>query len=128
MKLTPKEEERTLIFTIAEMARRRWCRGIKLNYVEANAIICDELMERARAGFNTLAELIELGSQILTEEDVMNGTGALIPMIQLEVLFPDGTKLLTVHNPIRLKKAEEAISKKELLSMMNYIGYMDAGR
>lgn len=120
MKLTLKEEERTLIFTIAEIARRRWIKGIKLNYVEANAIICDEMLERARAGRNTLAELIELGSQILTEEDVMDGTGALIPMIQLEVLFPDGTKLLTVHNPIRLKTPAEAIDKKELLSMVNY--------
>ena len=120
MKLTLKEEERLTIFSIAEIARRRWMRGLKLNYVEANAIICDEMLERARAGSNTLAELIELGAQILTEEDVMEGTGALIPMIQLEVLFPDGTKLLSIHNPIRLKKSEDELSKDELLSMVNY--------
>ena len=119
MKLTLKEEERLIIFTIAEVARRRWMRGLKLNYVEANAIICDEMLERARAGCNTLAELVALGSQILTEEDVMEDVGALIPMIQLEVLFPDGTKLLTVHNPIRLKTAAEALDKKQLISLVN---------
>lgn len=120
MKLTLKEEERITIFSIAEIARRRWVRGVKLNYIEASAIICDEMLERARAGCNTLAELIELGSQILTEEDVMEDTGALIPMIQLEVLFPDGTKLLSIHNPIRLKTRDEAIHKEELLSMVSY--------
>ena len=71
MKLTLKEEERLIIFNIAEIARRRWCSGLKLNYVEADALICDELLERGRAGMNTLAELIELGSQIITKEDVM---------------------------------------------------------
>lgn len=116
MKLTLKEQERLIIFDIAEIARRRWARGVALNYVEANAIICDEMLERARAGVNTLAELIQLGSQIITEEDVMEGTAQLIPMIQLEVLLPDGNKLLTVHNPIRLQKRSEAISKKDLIS------------
>ena len=117
MKLTLKEEERLTIFGIAEIARRRWTRGLKLNYIEANAIICDELLERARAGVNTLAELIEIGSQIVTEEDVMEDTAALMPIIQLEVLLPDGTKLLTVHDPIRLERKEEAIPRKTLLSL-----------
>lgn len=118
MKLTLKEEERLTIFSIAEIARRRWIQGVKLNYVEANAIICDEMLERARAGTNTLAELIELGSQILTKEDVMKGAENLMPLIQLEVLFPDGTKLLSIHDPIRLPKRDEAIPKEELLTML----------
>lgn len=115
MKLTLKEEERLKIFSIAEIARRRFKRRVKLNYVEAIAIICDELLERARMGENSIAELIELGSQILTEEDVMEGTSNLMPVIQLEVLFPDGTKLLTVHDPIRLERREEAI--KDLITL-----------
>lgn len=115
MKLTPKEQERLLIFGIAEIARRRWKRNLKLNYIEATAIICDELLERARAGMNSLAELIELGSRIITEEDVMEDTARLIPMIQLEVMLPDGNKLLTVHDPIRLEKRDQAL--KELVSM-----------
>lgn len=117
MKLTLKEEERLTIFSIAEIARRRWARGLKLNYIEANAIICDELLERARAGVNTLAELIQVGSQIVTEEDVMEDAAALIPLIQLEVLLPDGNKLLTVHDPIRLERKSEAIPKDQLLSL-----------
>ena len=120
MKLTLKEEERLIIFSIAEVARRRWSRNLKLNYVEANAIICDEMLERSRAGVYTLAELIEIGSQILTKEDVMEGTENLIPLIQLEVLFPDGTKLLSIHDPIRLPDRSKAIPKSELLSMVNY--------
>lgn len=120
MRLTLKEEERLTIFTIAEIARRRWNQGIALNYVEANALICDEMLDRARAGKNTLAELISLGSQILSEEDVMDGVSDLMPMIQLEVLFPDGTKLLSVHNPIRLKTREETIGKENMLSMVSY--------
>ena len=116
MKLTLKEQERLIIFDVAEMARRRWKRGLKLNYVEADAIICDELLERARAGMNSLTELIAIGSQIISLEDVMEGTEELLPFIQLEVLFPDGTKLVSIHNQIRLEKKEDTI--QELISMV----------
>lgn len=119
MKLTIKEQEGLLLFNVAEMSRRRWKRGVKLNYIEATAIICDELLERARAGKNSLSELIELGSQIITEEDVMEGTPALMPAVQLEVLLPDGTKLLSVQDPVRLERREEAIKIEDLISM-NY--------
>lgn len=118
MKLTLKEEERLTIFTVAEMARRRRARGLKLNYIEADAIICDELLERARAGCNTLTELISLGSQIISLEDVMEGTEALLPFIQLEVLLPDGTKLISIHNPIRLEKRKDTL--QHLISMDGY--------
>lgn len=119
MKLTQKELERLIMFNAAELARRRWKRGVKLNYVEAMAIICDELLERAREGKSSIYDLVELGSMILTEEDVMEGTPAMMPIIQLEVLFPDGNKLVSVQNPIRLEKREEAIPVSELVSM-NY--------
>ncbi|MFV0527304.1 MAG: urease subunit gamma [Lachnospiraceae bacterium] len=115
MRLTPKEEERVLLFTIAEMARRRWKRGWKLNYIEANAIICDELLERARGGINTLAELVALGSQMISLEDVMEGTETLLPFLQVEVLLPDGTKLISIHDPIRLHS--KADTYKELITM-----------
>lgn len=116
MNLTLKEQERLIIFNVAEMARRRWKRGLKLNYVEADAIICDELLERARAGMNSLAELISIGSQIISLEDVMEGTEDLLPFIQLEVLFPDGTKLISIHDPIRLEKKED--TRKDLISIV----------
>lgn len=116
MKLTLKEEERLTIFSIAEIARRRWKRGLKLNYVEASAIICDELLERARANMNTLTELISIGAQIISVEDVMEGTPELLPFLQLEVLLSDGTKLVSIHHPIRLEKSEDTI--KDLISMV----------
>lgn len=115
MKLTLKEQERLIVFGIAEMSRRRWKRGLKLNYIEADAIICDEILERARAGTNTLTELVSIGSQIISKEDVMEGTPELLPFIQLEVLMPDGTKLVSIHDPIRLEKREDTI--KDLLTM-----------
>lgn len=119
MKLTMKEQERLLIFNVAEISRRRWRRGIKLNYIEATAIICDELLERAREGKNSLVELVEIGAKIITEEDVMEGTPALTPVIQLEVLLADGNKLVSVQDPIRLETRKEAISMDDLVSM-NY--------
>lgn len=119
MKLTLKEQERLIMFNVAEVARRRWKRGVRLNYVEAVAIICDELLERAREGKSSLAELIAAGSMIITEEDVMEGTAALMPLVQLEVLMPDGNKLLSVQDPVRLEKREEAIPMEQLVSM-NY--------
>lgn len=114
-----KEQERLLIFNVAEISRRRWRRGIKLNYIEATAIICDELLERAREGKNSLVELVEIGAKIITEEDVMEGTPALTPVIQLEVLLADGNKLVSVQDPIRLETRKEAISMDDLVSM-NY--------
>ena len=119
MKLTIKEQERLLMFNVAEMSRRRWKRGLKLNYIEAMAIICDELLERGREGKSTIYDLVELGSKIITEEDVMEGTPILMPIIMLEVMFPDGNKLVTVQDPIRLEKREEAIPMEELICM-NY--------
>ena len=114
MRLTPKEQERLIIFDVAEIARRRYMRGLRLNYVEATAIICDEILEQAREGKKKVSELIEMGSMILSEEDVMEGTAALIPELQVEALFPDGTKLVTIHEPIRLEKKEDTV--KDLLS------------
>ena len=117
MKLTLKEQERLLMFELAEVSRRRWKRGWKLNYIEAMAIICDELLERARGGGCTIYDLIELGSRIITEEDVMKGTPALMPIIQLEVMLPDGNKLISIQDPIRLETRAEAVPVSELITM-----------
>ena len=100
MLLTPSELERLTIFNAAELARRRRARGLKLNCPEAIAIIVDDILEGARDG-RTVAELIGFGSQILNSDDVLPGVAALMPMIQVEASFPDGTKLVTVHDPIR---------------------------
>ena len=100
MMLTPTELERLTIFTAAELARRRRTKGLKLNHPEATAIIADEILEGAREG-RTVAELIGYGSTLLTTDDVMPGVAALMPMLQVEATFPDGTKLVTVHEPIR---------------------------
>lgn len=100
MLLTPTELERLTLFNAAELARRRRARGLQLNCPEAIAIIADEILEGARDG-RTVAELIGFGSQILNSDDVLPGVPALMPMIQVEAGFPDGTKLVTVHDPIR---------------------------
>jgi len=100
MMLTPTELERLTIFTAAELARRRRTKGLKLNHPEATAIIADEILEGAREG-RTVAELIGYGSTLLTTDDVMPGVAGLMPMLQVEATFPDGTKLVTVHDPIR---------------------------
>lgn len=100
MLLTPTEMERLTIFTAAEMARRRKGRGLKLNYPEAVAYIADEILEGARDG-RSVADLISYGSTLLTTDDVMDGVAELMPMLQVEGTFPDGTKLVTVHDPIR---------------------------
>ncbi len=100
MLLTPTELERLTIFNAAELARRRRGRGLKLNYPEAVAIITDEILEGARDG-RTVADLIGWGSTILTTDDVMPGIAAMMHIIQVECVFPDGTKLVTVHEPIR---------------------------
>lgn len=100
MLLTPTELERLTIFNAAELARRRRARGLKLNYPEAAALITDDILEGARDG-RTVADLIGYGSTILTTDDVMPGIAAMMHMIQVECVFPDGTKLVTVHEPIR---------------------------
>jgi urease subunit gamma/beta len=100
MLLTPTELERLTIFTAAELARRRRAKGLRLNHPEAVALITDEILEGAREG-RTVAELMGLGSTILTSDDVMPGVAAMLPILQVEGVFPDGTKLVTVHTPIR---------------------------
>ncbi len=100
MLLTPTEMERLTIFTAAELARKRKARGLKLNHPEAIALIADEILECARDG-RSVAELISHGSTILTSDDVLPGVPELTPVIQVEGTFPDGTKLVTVHDPIR---------------------------
>jgi urease gamma subunit len=102
MHLTIREEERMQIWTAAEMARRRLERGVKLNYPEAVAVICDEILERAREGsIPVLVDMMEYGATILNRRHVMDGVPEMIPMVQVEGLFPDGTKLVTVMDPIR---------------------------
>lgn len=99
MQLTPREKDKLLIFTAALLAERRMARGIKLNYPEAIALISSEIMEGAREG-KTVAELMDHGRTILTVDDVMDGIADMIHDVQVEATFPDGTKLVTVHNPI----------------------------
>jgi urease subunit gamma len=99
MDLTPREKDKLLIFTAALLAERRRARGLKLNYPEAVALISAAIMEGARDG-RTVAELMSEGAKILTREDVMDGIPEMIPDIQVEATFPDGTKLVTVHHPI----------------------------
>jgi urease subunit gamma/beta len=100
MLLTPTELERLIIFTAAELARKRRARGLKMNYPEAVAIITDEILEGARDG-RTVADLIGFGATVLTSADVMPGVPAMLHILQVECVFPDGTKLVTVHEPIR---------------------------
>ncbi len=99
MDLTPREKDKLLIFTAALLAERRRARGLKLNYPEAVALISAAVMEGARDG-KTVAELMSAGREILTRADVMDGVPELIADIQVEATFPDGTKLVTVHQPI----------------------------
>ena len=99
MELTPREKDKLLIFTAALLAERRKARGLKLNYPEAVALITAAIMEGARDG-RTVAELMSEGTKVLTREDVMEGVPEMIPEIQVEATFPDGTKLVTVHHPI----------------------------
>lgn len=106
MLLTPTEMERLTIFTAAELARKRRARGLRLNYPEAVAIITDEILEGARDG-RSVADLIGWGSTILTTGDVMPGVAAMMPILQVECVFPDGTKLVTVHEPIRAAEGAE---------------------
>ena len=99
MDLTPREKDKLLIFTAALLAERRKDRGVKLNYPEAIAYISAAIMEGARDG-RTVAELMSFGQTLLTRDDVMEGISEMIHDVQVEATFPDGTKLVTVHNPI----------------------------
>jgi urease subunit gamma len=99
MELTPREKDKLLVFTASLVAERRRARGLKLNYPEAVALITAAIMEAARDG-KTVAELMSYGRSILTRGDVMEGVPEMIPAIQVEATFPDGTKLVTVHQPI----------------------------
>jgi len=100
MHLTPRETEKLLIFLAGELAEKRRARGLKLNYPESIALISSRLQEAARDG-KSVAELMQYGATILTREDVMEGIAEMIHEIQIEATFPDGTKLVTVHDPIR---------------------------
>ena len=99
MELTPREKDKLLLFTAALLAERRKERGVKLNYPEAVAYISAAIMEGARDG-KTVAEMMSYGQTLLTRDDVMEGIAEMIPDVQVEATFPDGTKLVTVHNPI----------------------------
>ncbi len=100
MHLAPRETEKLLIVVAADLARRRQARGVKLNYPESVAIITYEIMEGARDG-RSVAELMSHGTTILKRADVMEGVPEMIHDVQVEATFPDGTKLVTVHNPVR---------------------------
>jgi len=100
MNLTPREQEKLLIYVAAQLAKDRKARGLKLNYPEAIALITAEVLEGIREG-KPVAELMSYGATILTAEDVMEGVPNMIDEVQVEGTFPDGTKLVTVHNPIR---------------------------
>lgn len=100
MHLTPQEQEKLMIVVAADLARRRQARGLKLNYVEAVAILTAEVMEAARDG-KTVAEIMSFGARILTRDQVMDGIAEMIHEVQVEATFPDGTKLVTIHDPIK---------------------------
>lgn len=99
MELTPREKDKLLLFTAALVAERRLARGVKLNYPESVALISAFIMEGARDG-ETVASLMEAGRHVLTRDQVMEGVPEMIPDIRVEATFPDGSKLVTVHNPI----------------------------
>ncbi len=100
MHLTPREQEKLLVYVAAEVARKRQARGLKLNYPEAMAILTAEILELARDG-KTVAEIMTLGANILRRDDLMEGVPEMIHEVQVEATFPDGTKLVTVHDPVK---------------------------
>jgi len=100
MHLTPREQEKLLVFTAAEVARRRRSRGLKLNYPEALALITSEILEWIRDG-RSVSDLMSAGLHILRRDDVMEGVPEMLEEVQVEGTFPDGTKLVTIHHPIR---------------------------
>ncbi len=99
MELTPRDKDKLLLFTAGLLAERRKAKGLKLNYPESIALISCAIMEGAREG-RTVAEMMSAGREILTRDDVMQGIAEMIQSVQVEATFPDGTKLVTVHNPI----------------------------
>jgi urease subunit gamma len=99
MMLTPRESEKLLVYVAADLARRRQGRGLKLNVPESVALITEAILEAARDG-RTVAEVMELGRQVLAREDVMEGVPELVDLVQVEATFPDGTKLVSCHDPI----------------------------
>lgn len=99
MELTPRDKDKLLLFTAALLAERRKAKGLKLNYPEAVALISGEILEGAREG-RTVAELMTAGTKVLSRDDVMEGVADMVDEVQVEATFPDGTKLVTVHNPI----------------------------
>ena len=99
MELTPRDKDKLMLFTAAQLAERRKARGLKLNYPEAVALISFEIMEGARDG-RSVANLMSYGREILTRDDVMEGVAEMVDEVQVEATFPDGTKLVTVHTPI----------------------------
>ncbi|MCA0961550.1 urease subunit gamma [Salipiger bermudensis] len=100
MQLTPREKDKLLVAMAAEVARKRLARGVKLNYPEAVALITDAVVEGARDG-RSVADMMEAGAKVITAEQCMDGIPDMIHEVQVEATFPDGTKLVTVHNPIR---------------------------
>jgi urease subunit gamma len=100
MHLTPREQEKLMIFAASELALKRRARGLKLNYPEAVAILSAEILEAARDG-KTVAEIMSMGASILSRDDVMEGVAEMIHEVQVEATFPDGTKLVTVHDPVQ---------------------------
>lgn len=106
MELTPREKDKLMLYVAATLAEKRKARGVKLNYPEAVAYISAAVLEGARDG-RTVAELMSYGAELLSEDDVMPGIAELIPEVQVEATFPDGTKLVTVHNPIRAQSSAE---------------------
>jgi urease gamma subunit len=100
MRLTPRELERLQLFSAAELARKRRARGVKLNYPEAVALICDEIIEAARDG-KTMAEAMEVATSLLRRADVMDGVTEMLDKLQVEAMFADGMKLVTLYDPIK---------------------------
>lgn len=100
MRLTPREQDALMIFVAADVARRRRERGVRLNYPEAVALISEAMIEAARDG-RSVTEAAEIGAALLTEDDVMDGISDMVPTVQIEATFPDGTKLVSCHYPIR---------------------------
>ena len=128
MNLTPPENDKLLVAMAAEVARRRLARGVKLNHPEVVALITDLVVEGARDG-RTVADLMEAGAHVLTHEQVMDGVAAMIHDVQVEATFPDGTKLVTVHDPIRgaPTEADAALTPGEVIAAAGEIT-MNSGR
>ena len=115
MQLSPREKDKLLISMAAEVARKRKDRGVKLNYPEAIALICDAVVEGARDG-KSVAEMMEYGATIVKSSDCMDGIPDMISEVQVEATFPDGTKLVTVHKPIRQGRKEEFMKPGEIIT------------